>query len=90
MLRTVPHLALTPLFILWFRLGGILKVLLIGLGAFFPIYVNTLSGIRGVNKKLIDVSRILELDGLKQVTKLIFPAALPNIIIRSTFIPSSY
>lgn len=81
MLRTIPHLALTPLFILWFGLGEVSKVLLIGLGAFFPIYVNTLSGIRGVDKKLFDVARILEFNRLKLVTKLILPAALPNILL---------
>ncbi len=81
MLRTIPHLALTPLFILWFGLGEISKVLLIGLGAFFPIYVNTLLGIRGVDKKLFDVTRILEFSRVKQITKLILPAALPNILL---------
>ncbi|GAA3329188.1 hypothetical protein GCM10020331_076230 [Ectobacillus funiculus] len=53
MLRTVPHLALAPLFILWFGLGELSKILLIALGAFFPLYVNTLLGIRGVDKKII-------------------------------------
>ena len=81
MLRTIPHLALTPLFILWFGLGEVSKVLLIGLGAFFPIYVNTLLGIRGVDKKLFDVTRILEFSRVKQITKLILPAALPNILL---------
>jgi sulfonate transport system permease protein len=81
MLRTVPHLALSPLFILWFGLGESSKVLLIALGAFFPIYVNTVSGIRGVDKKLFEVARILEFNRLKQVTKLILPASLPNILL---------
>ena len=81
MLRTVPHLALAPLFILWFGLGELSKVLLIGLGAFFPLYVNTLLGIRGVDKKLFDVARILEFSRWKQITKLILPAALPNILL---------
>lgn len=81
MLRTVPHLALSPLFILWFGLGESSKILLIGLGAFFPIYVNTVSGIRGVDKKLFDVARILEFNRFKQVTKLILPASLPNILL---------
>ncbi|MFP5114955.1 ABC transporter permease [Bacillaceae bacterium C204] len=81
MLRTVPHLALAPLFILWFGLGELSKDLLIALGAFFPLYVNTLLGIRGVDKKLFDVARILEFSRWKQVTKLIFPAALPNILL---------
>ncbi|MGG3467519.1 ABC transporter permease [Neobacillus pocheonensis] len=81
MLRTVPHLALSPLFILWFGLGELSKELLIALGAFFPLYVNTLLGIRGVDKKLFDVARILEFSRWNQVTKLIFPAALPNILL---------
>ncbi|MBV7505383.1 ABC transporter permease [Bacillus sp. sid0103] len=81
MLRTVPHLALAPLFILWFGLGELSKDLLIALGAFFPLYVNTLLGIRGVDKKLFDVARILEFSRWKQVTLLIFPAALPNILL---------
>lgn len=81
MLRTVPHLALAPLFILWFGLGELSKILLIGLGAFFPLYVNTVSGIRGVDKKLFDVARILQFNPWKQVTKLILPAALPNILL---------
>jgi sulfonate transport system permease protein len=81
MLRTVPHLALAPLFILWFGLGELSKVLLIGLGAFFPLYVNTLLGIRSVDKKLFDVARVLEFSRLKQITKLIIPAAMPNILL---------
>ncbi|MGZ4160199.1 MAG: ABC transporter permease [Neobacillus sp.] len=81
MLRTVPHLALSPLFILWFGLGELSKELLIALGAFFPLYVNALLGIRGVDKKLFDVARILEFSRWNQVTKLIFPAALPNILL---------
>lgn len=40
MLRTVPHLAVTPLFILWFGFDELSKVLLIALGAFFPVYIN--------------------------------------------------
>ena len=40
MLRTVPHLAVAPLFVLWFGFGETSKVLLIADGAFFPLYVN--------------------------------------------------
>src|SRR5687768_1850187 len=41
MIRTVPVLALTPLFILWFGIGESTKVLLIALGTTFPVYLNT-------------------------------------------------
>lgn len=81
MLRTVPHLAVTPLFILWFGFDEISKVLLIALGAFFPIYINTFLGIRGVDAKLFDVAHVLEFSWHRQITRLILPAALPNILL---------
>ncbi|REK71531.1 ABC transporter permease [Paenibacillus paeoniae] len=81
MLRTVPLLAVIPLFILWFGYGEFSKVLLIGLGAFFPVYVNTFLGIRGTDAKLYEVSRIFQYTKLQQVTKLIIPSALPNILL---------
>ncbi|WP_426454099.1 ABC transporter permease [Paenibacillus sp. S-38] len=81
MLRTVPHLAVTPLFILWFGFGEFSKILLIAKGAFFPLYVQTFLGIRSVDSKLFDVARVLEFSRLQQVTKLVLPAALPNILL---------
>ncbi|MFE3975189.1 MULTISPECIES: ABC transporter permease [unclassified Peribacillus] len=81
MLRTVPLLAITPLFIMWFGFGELSKVLLIALGAFFPLYLQTFLGLRNVDKKLYDVARILEFGRLEQITKLMIPAALPNILL---------
>lgn len=81
MVRTIPHLAIAPLFILWFGLGESSKILLIALGAFFPLYVNTFLGIRRVDAKLFDVARILEFSKWKQIKLLIVPAALPNILL---------
>ncbi|HGH7183284.1 ABC transporter permease [Bacillus cereus] len=81
MLRTVPHLAVAPLFVLWFGFGETSKVLLIADGAFFPLYVNAFLGIRGVDSKLYDVARVLEFNKRKLITKLILPAALPNLLL---------
>lgn len=81
MLRTVPLLAITPLFIMWFGFGELSKVLLIALGAFFPLYLQTFLGLRNVDKKLYDVALILEFSRREQITKLIIPAALPNILL---------
>lgn len=81
MVRTIPHLAITPLFILWFGLGEESKILLIGLGAFFPLYVNTFLGIRKVDARLFEVARILEFSKWKQIKLLIVPSALPNILL---------
>lgn len=81
MLRTVPLLSLIPLFILWFGLGEFGKVLMIALGAFFPVYVNLFLGIRLVDDKLIEVSGILQFSFWKKLTKVIIPSALPNILL---------
>lgn len=81
MVRTIPMLALTPLFILWFGLGEMSKVLLIALGSFFPLYVNTFLGVRNVDARLFDVALVLEFSRYKQFTKLILPAAMSNILL---------
>ncbi|SFK75474.1 sulfonate transport system permease protein [Paenibacillus sp. 1_12] len=81
MIRMVPHLAIAPLFILWFGIGETAKILLIAKGAFFPLYINTFVGIRGVDNKLFDVTRVLGFSKWKQILRLILPAALPNILL---------
>ncbi|MBO1514894.1 ABC transporter permease [Metabacillus bambusae] len=81
MFRTIPTLAVIPLFILWFGFGEVSKILLIAKGAFFPLYVNTFLGIRGVDSKLFAVAKVLEFNRWKQITLLILPAALPNILL---------
>lgn len=81
MLRMIPHLAITPLFILWFGFGELSKILLIAKGAFFPLYVNTFLGIRNADSKLFDVARILEFNRWNLITRLVIPAALPNVLL---------
>src|SRR5436309_12699192 len=54
MLRTIPHLALIPLVILWFGIGEEAKLFLTSLGVIFPIYLNTLYGVRNVDPQLIE------------------------------------
>ncbi|WP_019914225.1 ABC transporter permease [Paenibacillus sp. HW567] len=81
MLRTVPLLAITPLFILWFGFGELSKVLLIGMGAFFPLYVNTFLGVRTVDSKLFDVAKVLEFSRYSLIRKLVLPSALPQVLL---------
>ncbi|CAN7279010.1 ABC transporter permease [Paenibacillus sp. LjRoot153] len=81
MLRMVPHLAIAPLFILWFGIGETAKVLLIAKGAFFPLYINAFLGIRGVDNKLFDVTRVLGFSKWKQIIRLTIPGALPHILL---------
>ncbi|AVV58072.1 ABC transporter permease [Paenibacillus glucanolyticus] len=81
MLRTLPHLAIAPLFILWFGFGETSKILLIAKGSFFPLYVNTFLGIRSVDNRLFDVARVLQFSRWDLILRLIVPASLPNIFL---------
>lgn len=81
MLRTVPLIAVTPLFILWFGFGEESKVVLIAVGAFFPIYVNTFLGVRGVDRKLFEVAATLGFTPWQRLRLVILPGALPNILL---------
>ena len=57
MVRNIPHLALIPLVILWFGIDEAAKLFLVALGVFFPIYLNTLHGIRTVDPQLVEMGR---------------------------------
>jgi len=81
MIRMIPSLAVVPLFIFWFGIGEQSKVLLIAKGAFFPIYINTFMGIRNVDNKLFEVARVLGFSRIKQIVRLVLPAAVPNILL---------
>ena len=61
--RTIPVLALTPLFIVWFGIGETPKIALIAVSATFPLYLNLFSGIRGVDVRLVEAARSFGLRG---------------------------
>jgi sulfonate transport system permease protein len=81
MLRTLPILALAPLFILWFGIGEMPKVLIIALGAFYPIYLNTFAGIRGIDNKLIEAGQTLELSRYGIIRHIIAGGVLPSFLV---------
>jgi sulfonate transport system permease protein len=78
--RTIPSLALTPLFIVWFGIGEAPKITLIGVGTTFPIYLNLFSGIRAVDTRLIEAARSFGLKGLGLITHVVLPGALPSFL----------
>ena len=51
MIRTLPHFGLIPLFIIWMGIGEAPKLALIAMGVTFPLYLNTLGGIRSIDRK---------------------------------------
>ena len=80
MLRTLPHLALVPLFILWFGIGELPKVALVTLGALFPVYLNLFAGIRGADPKLVEAGRVFGLGRWQVIRRIVLPAALPSLL----------
>jgi sulfonate transport system permease protein len=81
MLRNIPHLALIPLVILWFGIGEEAKVFLVALGAFFPIYINTLHGVRSVDPQLVEMARAYGLSRGTLFRRVVFPGALPSMLV---------
>ncbi|MFY9511929.1 MAG: aliphatic sulfonate ABC transporter permease SsuC [Rubrivivax sp.] len=85
MLRNVPPLALIPLVILWFGIDEGAKLFLVSLGVFFPIYLNTFHGIRGVDKGLVEMARSYGVSGWQLYRQVILPGALPQILVGVRF-----
>lgn len=78
--RTIPTLALTPLFIVWFGIGETPKVALIAFATIFPVYLNLYSGVRGVDVRLIEGARSFGLSRAEVVWHVILPGALPALL----------
>jgi sulfonate transport system permease protein len=80
-IRAVPSLAWVPLLLLWLGIGETAKIALVAIGAFFPVYVALASAIRGVDRKLIEVARVLGVRGVPFVARVLIPAALPQLLV---------
>ena len=76
-LRSVPSLAWVPLFIIWFGIYDMSKILLIAIGVFFPVYLNLMNGIAGVDRKLIEVGRVHGYGRLGLMWRVQLPACAP-------------
>lgn len=81
MIRNIPHLALIPLVILWFGIGEEAKLVLISLGVFFPLYLNTYHGIRSIDPRLIEMGKVYGLKNLSLFWNVIIPGSLPSILV---------
>lgn len=78
--RTIPVLALTPLFIVWFGIGETPKVALIAFATVFPVYLNLYQGIRGADIRLIEAARSFGLSRRALIVHVVLPAALPSLL----------
>ena len=75
----IPKIALLPLFVLWLGIGELSKVTIIALGVFFPVVINTFSGVKNVDQILIKAAVTFGSNHFNVIRKVILPGALPMI-----------
>ncbi|MBI4591619.1 MAG: ABC transporter permease [Candidatus Rokubacteria bacterium] len=79
MVRPIPPIAWIPISILWFGIGMTQNVFIIMIGAFFPILINTVHGVRSIEPILIRAALNLGAPPWKLLRKVVLYGALPNI-----------
>ncbi|MHC4181929.1 MAG: ABC transporter permease [Planctomycetota bacterium] len=79
LVRPIPPLAWIPIAIIWFGLGEPSKILIIFLGAFFPIFTNTYKGMCNIDPNILRAAQALGLQGRKMLIRIAVPATLPDI-----------
>ena len=80
MVRAIPFLAMLPLVIVWFGVGEVAKIFLVALAVLFPIYINTMLGIRQIDPKLMELADVIGLSWRAVVRRIILPGAMPSIL----------
>jgi len=79
-LQCMPKLAIAPLLVIWFGFGLTPKIIIVALLCFFPVLVNTISGIRGVSREYIELFQAIRASRFKTLVHLLIPSALPSIL----------
>ncbi|AOI80919.1 ABC transporter permease [Burkholderia sp. NRF60-BP8] len=79
-LRAIPSLAWVPVLLLWLGIDEAPKITLIAIGAFFPVHLAVVAGIRDVDRKLVELGTVYRLGPLALFRRILLPAALPQIV----------
>lgn len=80
-IRHIPGIAWLPLIVLWVGIGPAAKIVVITKTVFFPVFLNTLQGIRTVDKSYVELANVLTLTRWQLVRKVIIPGAMPSILV---------
>lgn len=79
-LKPIPPIAWIPLAIIWFGIGEASKIFIIVLGAFFPILLNVIDGIKNIDPRYLELEKVYEVRKIKFIKGVILPGALPYIM----------
>ena len=77
LLRPIPPLAWIPLITIWFGIGEFPKILIVFIGTFFNVVVNTSTGVKMVDKLQLDVGRMFQANQLQIMKEIVLPASVP-------------
>ncbi len=80
-LAPIPPIVWIPLLIIFFGIGEMSKIVLLMVASFFVLFINTVHGIRSVDKKLVEVANIYKKSNYFLITKILIPSALSNIFL---------
>jgi len=80
-IRHIPPIAWLPLIVLWAGIGPLGKIIVISKVVFFPVFLNTLQGIRGTQKEHVELARVLTLTHAQMLRRVIIPGALPSVLV---------
>jgi len=80
-IRTLPLFGLIPVFIIWFGIGMLPKVILVGIGAGVPLYLNTYAGIRSIDGRFFELAQVLHMNRRELFLNVIVPGALPTALV---------
>ena len=78
-IRPIPPIAWIPIVIMWFGIGEFPKILIVFIGTFFNVVVNTSTGVKMVDKLQLDVGRMFQANQLQILKEIVLPASLPAI-----------
>ena len=78
-IRQIPTIAWIPLLMIFLGLGEGIKIVVIGLGVFFPVALATIDGVAGVPKRYLEVADVLRFSPWTRITRVIIPATLPDL-----------
>jgi sulfonate transport system permease protein len=87
--RSIPTLALIPLYVAWFGIGEEMKIVTIALISMLPVYVNTHNGLRGIDGRYAELAETIGIGRGKFIRHVVLPGALPGFLLGMRFAVTS-
>ncbi len=80
LMRSFPSITLVPIAIVWFGIGDLAKGFLVAYACFWPMLLNTMTGVEETSPVLLRAARVMEVGDLALFRKILLPSALPSIL----------